>query len=236
MVSPGSTDGSREIIERYRDRIARVIFEPDHGPADGLNKGFALATGEIYGFLNADDLLLPGALATVRQYFEANTHVDVGSGHSIIIDQDDKKLRICYSARFSLVRCAYGAVVLMQPSTFFRRSTFISTGGFNPDNRSNWDGELFVDMALAEARFALISAFLAAYRVHGGSITDSSRIEALIRLHGEKMFWKITGREMRRRDLLLAQAWRVVKHLREPRNFYQRVICGPIYGIARTRT
>ena len=41
VVDPGSTDGSRDIIERYRDRIAHVIFEPDKGPSDGLNKGFA---------------------------------------------------------------------------------------------------------------------------------------------------------------------------------------------------
>ena len=50
VVDPGSTDGSREIIERYRDRIDRIIFEPDKGPADGLNKGFAQATGDVFGF------------------------------------------------------------------------------------------------------------------------------------------------------------------------------------------
>src|SRR4029077_2212938 len=50
VVDPGSTDGSREIIEKYRSRIAKVILEPDRGPANGLNKGFAAATGEILGY------------------------------------------------------------------------------------------------------------------------------------------------------------------------------------------
>ena len=60
IVDAGSTDGSRDIIERYRDRIAVVVLEPDEGPADGLNKGFARASGDIYGYLNADDAFLPG--------------------------------------------------------------------------------------------------------------------------------------------------------------------------------
>jgi len=60
VVDPGSTDGSREIIERYRDRFGHVVFEKDHGPADGLNKGFQYATGDVYGYLNSDDVLLPG--------------------------------------------------------------------------------------------------------------------------------------------------------------------------------
>ena len=62
VVDPGSTDGSRDLIKSYGDRIAHCIFEPDRGAADGLNKGFERATGDVFGFLNADDLLFPGAL------------------------------------------------------------------------------------------------------------------------------------------------------------------------------
>jgi len=124
----------------------------------------------------------------------------------------------------------------MQPSTFFRRSAFIRTGGFNPENRSNWDGELFVDMAIAGARFHLISASLSAYRVHSESITGSGRVDELIRLYRDNMFRKLTGRQRRRRDLFLEQALRVLKHLREPRNLYQRVAYGPIYRRAGINT
>ena len=60
VVDPGSTDGSREFIRSYGEQVAQVVFEPDQGAADGLNKGFSRATGEVFGFLNADDYLLPG--------------------------------------------------------------------------------------------------------------------------------------------------------------------------------
>ena len=52
IVDPGSTDGSREIIESYGDRVIK-IFEPDTGPANGLNKGFHRATGDIFYFIKA---------------------------------------------------------------------------------------------------------------------------------------------------------------------------------------
>lgn len=55
VIDPGSTDESRDIIERYRSNIAKIVYEPDSGPAEGLNKGFFHATGEVPGLINADD-------------------------------------------------------------------------------------------------------------------------------------------------------------------------------------
>ena len=71
VVDPGSTDGSRELIESYGASIIKV-FEPDNGPADGLIKGFGRATGDIYGFINSDDYLLAGALGQATNYFNTN--------------------------------------------------------------------------------------------------------------------------------------------------------------------
>lgn len=156
VVDPGSTDGSRDIIDRYRDRIDKVIFEPDNGPADGLNKGFAQATGDIFGFLNSDDVLLSGALSQVANAFSRSSLVDVISGHGIVIDANGKEMRRTYSDHFYRIMAAYGACILVQQSTFFRSQMFNRVGGFNIDNRSNWDGELFVDMSLHQARFKVI--------------------------------------------------------------------------------
>ena len=69
VVDPGSTDGSRELIECFRDRLASILFETDQGAADGLNKGFQRASGDIFGFLNSDDVLLPGAMKSISRAF-----------------------------------------------------------------------------------------------------------------------------------------------------------------------
>jgi glycosyltransferase involved in cell wall biosynthesis len=127
------------------------MLEPDRGAADGLNKGFAAASGEALGFLNSDDVLLPGAIADAARFLEAHPDIDVVSGDCEIIDAEDRVLRISHSDRFSLRRYAYGTGILMQPSTFFRTPAYRLTRGFNVHNRSNWDGELFVDMAMAPA-------------------------------------------------------------------------------------
>ena len=86
VVDPGSSDGSRELIRSYGDRITHTIFEPDRGAADGLNKGFARATGDVFGFLNADDILFPGSLKHVAQFFESHPDCDMAMGDGYKID------------------------------------------------------------------------------------------------------------------------------------------------------
>ena len=173
LVDPGSTDDSRAIIERYREKMGAAVLERDNGPADGLNKGFAQATGDIFGFLNADDVLTPGSLAEVVQAFHDHPEADVISGHGHLIDLDGNMIRRTYSDRYSLWGYIHGGVVLLQQSTFFRRRALEVAGGFNIANRTCWDGELWLDMALAGRRFHRVNKFWSAFRVYDGSITGS---------------------------------------------------------------
>jgi glycosyltransferase involved in cell wall biosynthesis len=229
VVDPGSTDGSRDIIERYRSCISSVVYEPDRGPADGLNKGFARAAGDILGFLNSDDVLLPGAIRSAVAFLNSND-VDVVSAHATVIDAQDRHLRMAYSEPFSLKMFAYGACVLLQPSTFFRREAFDRVQGFNVENKATWDGELWVDMALSGARFALADGVWSGFRLHTQSITSSKKLRQQEQKDFQRMFRKILGRDRRGIDQLVAQACRVRKHLRSPRALYERVVRGPISG------
>lgn len=230
VVDPGSTDGSRDLIQHYSHAISRIIFEPDNGPADGLNKGFALASGEIFGFLNSDDVLLPGAVSKIANYFSLHPETDIVSGHAIVIDENDNHLRRTFSDRGSLVRVAYGAAITIQPSTFFRSEVFRSVGGFNTDNRTNWDGELFVDMRMRGAKSVVVPQFLSGYRLQPDSITSSKKLDAGIRAYHQRIFKKIMRREWRRADRLRAFLYRLLKYLYSPQALYERVIRGPIYG------
>ena len=173
VVDPGSTDGSREIISKYKSQIDKVIFDKDSGPADGLNKGFSVAEGSIYGYLNADDEYLPGCLSEVLKLFSKYPNIDVMSGHGFVIDEKDNILHRCFSNKFKLKSYLYGNCVVVQQSTFFKSSIFNTIGGFKIDNKVSWDGELMVDMALANARFKRVSKYWSNFRVYSNSISGS---------------------------------------------------------------
>src|SRR5580700_589032 len=80
LIDAGSTDASREIIERYRHLFDTVIIEKDRGQADAINKGFSYARGEILGWLCADDELLSNALRQIAEKFAADPSIDVVTG------------------------------------------------------------------------------------------------------------------------------------------------------------
>jgi glycosyltransferase involved in cell wall biosynthesis len=174
VVDPGSTDGSRNIIEHYRNRIAHVILEPDNGPADGLNNGFARATGDVFGYINADDYFVDGAIRFATNYFSIHPNVDVFSGAVLIVDAKGKKrIRKRTSDHFDLKNFIAGTCLICQQATFFRKRAYECTEGFNTQNRSCWDIELMVDMAIKGCTFESVFKVLGAFRLHKGSISGS---------------------------------------------------------------
>ena len=230
VIDPGSTDCSRDIIEKYKSHFTSIILVPDAGAAEGLNNGFKYATGEIYGFLNSDDVLLPDALIAVSKYFQEHPTIDVISGHTKIIDSNDQFIRNSYSDKFSLVSYAYGACVLIQPSTFFKANCYQAVNGFNNSNFSNWDGELFVDIALIGAKFAVVNKFWSCFRLHPLSITSSKKLDGKYREYRKYIFQKIMKREPQFWDLTLAICFRISKYFFSPKSLYERIAYGSIYG------
>jgi glycosyltransferase involved in cell wall biosynthesis len=232
IVDPGSTDGSRAIIESYGAKIIRV-FECDSGPADGLNKGFSHATGDIFCYINSDDTLQPGALRAVVNAFEKNQRVDVIYAHCNIVDEGGRIIRKAYSDRFSLKSSAYGASTIIQPSTFFRSSVFKAVGGFNVQNCSNWDGEFFIDLAILGFKTQRFNAVLSNYRVHSTGITGSGRLADLHLQYEERMFKKIMRRNIRAYDRLIAFFYRAKKHMVNPVATLERLRFGPVFSSKR---
>ena len=216
VVDPGSTDGSRELIEGFRNQLAGVVFEPDKGAAEGLNKGFRLATGDIFGFLNSDDVLLPGAMRSVSQAFAHDPECDIVMGNGFTVDGNGRRIRRIRAAGFTLDRYFYGGATWLQQSTFFRRSAFEAVGGFNENNRSCWDGELLVDMIRKGARVKYLNQDLALFRIHAKSITGSRRHSEMMKGDAERMFSMVSGRTWTATDTLRAYLFRIERILTHP--------------------
>lgn len=205
VVDPGSTDGSRELIQSYGSRVSKAIMEPDRGAADGLNKGFTLATGDIFGFLNSDDLLMPGSLQKIADYFHRHPECDLVMGNGHKIDGDGRRISKIRARDFTVRRHLHGGSRWLQQSTFFRRDAFLSSPRFNLDNRTCWDGELFVQMVNQGAKVGYINSDLAAFRIHATSISGTGRLWETYQKDMQRIFREITGRDWRFTDEL----WRL---------------------------
>ncbi len=195
VVDPGSTDGSRDLIERYRPRISKVILEPDCGAADGLNRGFAEATGDVFGFINADDFLLPGALRHVAEFFDSNPKCGILMGNGYIVDADRRVRRHLKTREFTVRRSLYGGTRWLQQSTFFRSEAFRSSKRFNIENRTSWDGELFLSLVEMGYLVDYTNADLGCFRIHGESISGSGRLNDAYRKDCRRIFRQIMGRD-----------------------------------------
>ncbi len=217
VVDPGSTDGSRDVIERYRDDLDRVVLEPDDGPADGLNKAFELAKGDVLVCVNADDALLPGAVANAVAAFARHPEADAVYADGYMVDEDGRPIRRFRSTGFDLRRFAFGGVNVMQQATFVRRDAFFAAGGFNASNGTSWDGELLVDLALGGRQLRHVPGLWAVFSVHPGSISGSGRLQSDYELDRHRVFEKVVGRRPCGRDRLAFAGARVEKWIRDPR-------------------
>lgn len=94
IIDGGSTDSTLSIIEKYKDKIYRIISEKDRGISDAFNKGIKLASGDLIGICNADDKLVDNALSSIASVYEQG--VDIFRFQEFIFN-DEKKIRFLLS-------------------------------------------------------------------------------------------------------------------------------------------
>jgi glycosyltransferase involved in cell wall biosynthesis len=192
VVDPGSTDGSREIIESYGDRVVRV-FEKDKGPADGLNVGFSIATGDIFYFINSDDYVMDNAFASAVAQFVSNPDIDVLLGAGVEVDAEGNKIKTYYPSSVSPEAYVNGAVTLFQQGMFFRSRAFRQISGFNSLNKTSWDGELLLNFMLKKLCFKRSMTRFAAFRIYPESITGSQRFAAQFQSDINRLYKLVYG-------------------------------------------
>lgn len=131
VIDGGSTDGSTAIIEEVADRLAYWVSEPDAGHYNALNKGFEKSTGEIMGFLNGDDVLLPGSLALIAHIFSQFPDVEWVTGAHVAIDPVGRPAKLTPAGRWSRrhLLSPHSGRMVPQESTFWHRRLWHSAGG-----------------------------------------------------------------------------------------------------------
>lgn len=145
VIDGASTDSTSYVVKSRGKRVTRFISEPDKGIYDAMNKGVALATGDILAFLNADDIYIhTEVLAEVAKKFE-NSDIEGLFGDVIFFDpkNPDKIIRRYNSGRFSPEKLAWGWMP-SHPALFLRREVYQKVGPFRTDYRIAGDFEFII--------------------------------------------------------------------------------------------
>jgi glycosyltransferase involved in cell wall biosynthesis len=173
VIDGGSTDGSVEFLQSVGDARLRWVSEPDHGQSDAVNKGLALASGDVVGWLNSDDLYTPSALAAVAAAF-ADPQVQWVVGRYEIINESGAVIRpniVRYKNRF-LDHYRYRDLLrenfIAQPAVFWRREFGQHIGGLDLSLHYTMDYDLWLRMGKS-APPRVLDRTLAQFRIHAGS-------------------------------------------------------------------
>ena len=171
ILDGGSTDESVSVIERYAPYLAHWASAADDGPAQAINRGLARATGDILGWLNADDLYRPGALWAAAEALARQPDAALVYGEGWYIDEAGRPIEPCRFVRRRFERrYLVNRDPILQPAAFWRRSLWQATGPLDESLRWVFDWEWFI-RAHGWGAFAYLPREMALYRVQPAALT-----------------------------------------------------------------
>lgn len=185
VVDGGSTDGSREIIEKYADRLAWWVSEKDGGQTEAINKGFARARGEVLAWINSDDTYQPGAIREAVEFLRLNPQVGLVYGDANYIDERGRVIGRFPAAQTDYRRLRQGYVHIPQQAAFFRADLWRKVGPLDESFYFAMDYDLWVRLA-REAPIVYHPRLWANFRLHSDAKTiaaDDRCWPEMLRVH-----------------------------------------------------
>ena len=198
VVDGGSTDGTLDVIRRREEEIDRWVSEPDDGIYDAMNKGIGMASGELIGLLNSDDLYYDNTIEAVVQAYEAEGRPCVLYGDMYkFFDEDEPEAAFF---RGDLTPQAFEAldIQLNHPTCFVHRDVYARHGRFDTRYKTGADRELMIRLHRTGVPFRHVRKVLARFRM-GGHTSSQTVWEAIraacnmyeyLRKH-DYAFWKV---------------------------------------------
>lgn len=184
LMDGGSTDSTMQIVDHYKEIFTHIKNEKDKGQSDAINNGFKKATGQIFYWLNGDDIILPNTLNKVRRYFEndPNCHVLVGNAYMTELNFEPinhfifskEKLTFSYLLDYSKNH-------LIQPSVFFTKKAWNSQLELDIKNHYSMDADLFIGLS-KKYEFHHLNIDLAYSVYHEECKTRGARAESIVSL------------------------------------------------------
>jgi len=208
IIDGGSTDGSVEIIKKYEPWLTYWVSKSDKGQSHAINKGWRKGQGEIFGWLNSDDYLMPNILFKVAEAFQDHPDVGIVYAKTINVDQNSEKTGTISGQAFEIIssfKTLFNPIA--QPATFVHRRALLIVGYLDEELHIIFDWDYWLRIGL-EFPGIFIDEYWAAFRIwpgSKGSINYSrSHIERLKVI--KKIVFKIKPKHIRLKDKLYALA------------------------------
>jgi len=185
IIDGASTDGSVDIIKEYESHLSYWCSEKDAGQSDAIMKGFFKSTGELFAWVNSDDVLFPGSLNRIAQRYQQRKKPDIITGNVIYIDSEGKIrrfVRIPPQGRFFFYR---GVWHVSAPVVFFRSALFREVGGLNLQYHLCMDLDVWARMMNANVRVAHIKEYMGGFRWHEASRSTAASKKGSVCSHPE---------------------------------------------------
>ena len=207
VIDGGSTDQTVDTIRKYEPHLSYWESEKDRGQVHAINKGLARATGDIFAFINSDDIYLPGTFSTVAKYFDEHPDAEWICGDTQMFGKGRRTEVVRAVVPKSAAHCLAWAYTAPQPGHFWKRE--LLGAGFDEAWRYDFDHDLYVRLLLSGHKCEHIAATFAGYRLHEASKTvaeteafdeEFDRSAELYegRLHGADRRWCRSTRFLRR--------------------------------------
>lgn len=142
VVDGGSSDGSAQVIKGFADKLSWWCSEKDEGQSDALNKGLHHASGDVFGWINSDDLLLPGSLDRIGRAFAEDPDLVIFEGKRILLNPDGSRVEALQNDPHDRT-ALFARPFINQQSTFYWMSAVRAAGGVDPALHHIMDLELW---------------------------------------------------------------------------------------------
>lgn len=195
IIDGGSTDNSVEIIKKYEKNLAFWVSEKDEGQSHAINKGFKRATGDILAWINSDDMYMPGALFYIAEKVENTNELGIYFSNCIHIQNKGTSV-VSYGSdvvKYSTLGLELFDYII-QPSSFWTKTTWLKTGSLREDIHFGFDWEWFLRAKKTGIPFFPGTKAISIYRIHDqhkSGTGGSKRHKELLSIYSEyNMFYK----------------------------------------------
>jgi glycosyltransferase involved in cell wall biosynthesis len=182
VIDGNSTDGTKEIIESYRDKISQYISEPDKGMYDAINKGLQLATGDVIGLMHSDDEFYDKtAVKRIAARFDFDSTIDgiYGDGVYVSNDKQERLIRNRIGGVFSIKKVKSGWLPL-HPTVYLKKTIINQYGLYNLDFKIASDTEFLLRYLYKyKIKMSYINTYIVKMRMGGMSTTAKRAFEVL---------------------------------------------------------